>query len=809
MYQFAGKKHKDKLHGPVSPALQLRHDASAHLSSRSYRDAESTYKKLLILNPGSVTGVLQDFERALLKDMDNVDLKMSLVDIYFFLENWPEARYELEEVLDLDPRQPDAYLKLARILQKVDPDQIVPLFEMAYQYLPNEIEIVDGLVTAYVSQQDYPKAIRIYQGLLTRNGESPRVIKILAELYTMNHQRQESAATYLLLLKNKGCLQEVVQRLEELLAMDPDNIFILQSLADVYGLEMKPEHSLKLLEKVCLLDGDLYEDTIKRIKKILAQYPDYVPALVAMGYMYIHIHLYSEAVMCFYQLMKSNSRYLDEAVTGYKAVLEICPQQVLARQYLGEAYMNTREFDLALHEFDLLIDYNTQDAGLVMTKCRSILKEEPENMAARTLLAKCYFVREEYKKTYNECALINEQATHKVLVDTYMLRVKSCFELARYDESFKYLQDLIGLNAASRVVHEFVSTYMDKLISAQLETEKDMEQNSPGQYYLLLGKRAFIRDDLEEAIRSFQLSSRDQSVSGISYYLLGICFKVRGRFDLAINQFNRAYELAASQSNYAKMNIMRYNTGLTYEASGDLKGATENYEKILENDISFTSIKKRIAEINKLSWGNLAGRALVGIERDLDSSDIIVVWAPGGQAKMPARKEKRLGMVMDISFSQSHNDDGVNHFLKGRIKAAEDEFHLAVQLDSNFTVVYNNLGLLHLEKHDYEEALKHLERALEDAFDEGIVHANLGLLHYCNGELDSAKEHYHLALACDPQLSLVHINLGDICYKQGEIDKAINHWVQAYNNSTVPELAFKRLLFKRPAFSLDAEIPVP
>ena len=785
----------------------LKELADKDLVKKDYIPAQEKYKKIISSSPQKIPLVLQSYERLLVKDLENVSLKMSLVDISFFIEDWNEARYELEEVIELDPSNIQAYLLLARILQRKDIKDVVRLFEKAYNHV-DEDEIIDGLVSSYVQTKDYQKAIHIYSKMLDKKEQSPKVIKILAELYTKNKEYNKATETYLFLFKNdKACLDEVVQKLEELLQYVPDNIFIMEALAETYLAEMKPELSLKMLEQTCVIKPELCDETIKKIKKILSAYPDFIPAVVSLAYMYLKKHLYSEAVMCFTKLMKDNSRYIEEAIMGYQRVLEQCPEQVLARQYLGEAFLSVRRIDEAVEEFSKLIEYNGQDAGFVMTKCRSLLKENEQYPGAHLLLAKCYYVRNEYKKAYDEClSLISNGNSDHIQVENYKLLVQVCYHLEKYEDCKKYLYAIIEFNEKEKDLHDFCNAYAEKIVSAKFDQEKILEQSSPHLYNYYLGQKYYLTNKLEDSIKAFQISARESKYAGLSYYYLGLCFKARGRFDLAINQLSRAFEYEKEANNYAAMNAIKYQIGLAYESMGDLKSATEKYERILENDISFSSVKTRIKEINSMSWANTAGKALLGIKREYENSEMIVVWAPNKEQRNLVKKDKRAGMVMDISFSQSHNDEGVNHFLKGRIKAAEEEFLLAMQLDQSLTIIYNNLGLLYLEKQNNEEAKKFFEKALEDNPDMAIIYANMGLMHYMSGEMESARELYNKAIALDPKLSNALLNLGDICYHFNEVDKALEYWEQAYSECTLPELARKRLLFKKSSFKLEEEL---
>ena len=51
-----------------------------------------------------------------------------------------------------------------------------------------------------------------------------------------------------------------------------------------------------------------------------------------------------------------------------------------------------------------------------------------------------------------------------------------------------------------------------------------------------------------------------------------------------------------------------------------------------------------------------------------------------------------------ISFSHTHNNEGVQHFLQQNFTAAAEEFKLAIQLDPKLTIAHLNLAYFALPK---------------------------------------------------------------------------------------------------------------
>lgn len=783
----------------------MRHSACQFLYHKEYKAAQDKYIQLINIGRKYIPIIQQDYERALINNPNSIDLKLSLVEISMYIKDFKEAEYELDEVLELDLGNVNAYLSMARIYKEQDRiDDIVTLYEKAYQYTSDE-EIIESLVSIYSQVAKYEEAIAVYSKYLDERKRTPKGIKVLAELYLNNKQYEESAQTYMMLLKrDKSWIEEVILKLEKIAGLDKDNDSIKLFLADTYLSAMKPELALKIYEEIAHADPSKLDEMIKKIKKILSKYPDYIPVIIALGNCCISNTLYSEAVMYFAKLMKSNSRYIEDAIAGYKNVLEKCPEQVLARQYLGESYMMVDQVDAAMDQYGILLDYNTAEAGIILARCRSLLRDNESYYPARILLAKCYFVRGEFKRALDEIKRVmaleilqDEQTIKNVHLVCYKMMVDIYFELNDYDGVRSTIRQLLSIDEYNKDLHTFILDSYEKILYHEIHDIKQLDVNETAENLFVLGGKYFEINNIEEAIKCFQVSARDEEYASESYINLGMCFKELGRYDLAINQFKRAYEIQSNQSNYEKMNQISYLIGLAHESIGNLKEASSHYEEIVGYDISLDIVKERLEIINSISWINYAGKSILGILKDFGKKDVNVVWVSSKEAQQSVSSRGESSAASDVSFAQSHNDKGAGHLLKNRIKAAEEEFMLAVQLDANHSTSYNNLGVLYLEKHDYQKAKENFDKSIEIDPTNAVTYANIGLLYYLKDDYKESRIYLEKAINLDPQLKASHINLGDLYYQLKEVNRAFGCWETAYKSSKLPELARRRLINKK------------
>jgi len=111
------------------------------------------------------------------------------------------------------------------------------------------------------------------------------------------------------------------------------------------------------------------------------------------------------------------------------------------------------------------------------------------------------------------------------------------------------------------------------------------------------GVMLFDNDYTDEAIQQFQLSRRNPKVRVRSLHYMGMCFKVKGQYDLAMEQ------LEGAASEIAMMDALKkdilYEIGLIAEQAGQLDKAAECYKRIYQADIGYKDVSSKMEDLYK------------------------------------------------------------------------------------------------------------------------------------------------------------------------------------------------------------------
>ena len=109
-----------------------------------------------------------------------------------------------------------------------------------------------------------------------------------------------------------------------------------------------------------------------------------------------------------------------------------------------------------------------------------------------------------------------------------------------------------------------------------------------------LARIYYRRGEIDRAIPEFQLAANNPKNKIACINWLGICFREKGMFDMAVMRFISAAEQAIVMDNLKKEIL--YNLGSTYEKMGDKEKMIEQYKIIYDVDVTYRDVSKKIED---------------------------------------------------------------------------------------------------------------------------------------------------------------------------------------------------------------------
>lgn len=772
----------------------LKGAARYYLQEGCYKQSQKLYLQAVGLLPRLLPEIVLDYEEEIALDPAKIGPRLSLAG-FLLGENADSAVLELEEMLEMDApanRQVEAYNVLGRIYIKQEKiDAAIALLEKSIEKGIKDVNLSETLAGAYLEKGRSADAVKFYEEILSQKPNDKQILRVLGELYTRLENYHQAARCYQAMFSDDPeVVREVIQRLEDLLKKVEGSVEIREILSDIYVKTINPEAAVEKLKEVLRLESSKLEDTIMRLKSILKNYPGLPSAVLALAEALRRQGNFSEAVENYYQLVKVKPDFIAEAMRGYSEVLEICPEQVLARAHLGEALISQNKTAEALAEFGKMIEFDPAVADMVIRRCREVLRAQPQFLQAHIVLGQAYLAKGDFQRAVLEAegVIANDQK----MAAAYILLGEALFRLNLTARAANTLHTALMLEPYNLQVQEKYQEIKTKEIDAEITALLERLQGDQWKVSLRLDlARLYLeKKEREKAIRELQLVQKDPLRAPTAYNLLGSIYRSEGRYDLAAAQYNHALELGAPELS----KTLRFNLGTTHEAQGQVRKAIKIYEGILQEDIDFGSLKKRVKQLKTTSLSSMRNKALELVDFAYGSMEVVALW--GRETKNTGRTGRK--EEVNVSFGQEHNESGFEYFMKGMYQAAEEEFYLAAQLDRRFGSAVNNFGVSLARAGKFEEARLKLAEAAEIDPASAVFYNNLGVLYLLTGKWDLARTALEKSAALDPEAAAVCINLGDLYYQKKDIQKAIEFWRKVGAFDPLSDIAEQRLLHKVP-----------
>ncbi|MDD5455859.1 MAG: hypothetical protein PHV30_02365 [Candidatus Margulisbacteria bacterium] len=772
----------------------LRKTGDYLFKQKKYNQAtQNYYKKIIRLWPKYLPDLLLQFEKTILEDDSNVEIKTSLAELHSAEQSLDEAIDEYEDIIEQDPFNIGHYKQLSQLYLKTrNYERVIGVLHAPYLLKIYDEEMANMLAVAYIEFDKIKEAINVYLDLIEINGSKESYLRTLSDLYFRNDDYMEAALTaFKRVSANNNSLSDVTSFIENCYKKSLENQSIGELLVDLYIRGDKPDQAVNLLKLYIEpeIRSDKKEFFEERLRKIIKDFPDVPEGILLQAGFFYKTGLYSEAADSFWSLIK-NPNFEKQSLDGLKSILEIYPEQLSVLQYLGEYYKTKGQTENALDFMRKMLDIDFSKSLAVIAQCKDLLESNPKNFYARLTMAEAYYKRE----NYNNCLEIarelidkgeNTLEAYQVLFNT-LIAIKD-FNSIRSDfenDKNKFLNRI-----------EFYCLFQ-KIYTQELQLKKDFfkqkisshaqDFNASLEYILSL----IECQDADNALLYTQNLLKNEPNYQL-YYLQGIIFMEMGQYYSAVGSFKKSLDNIFVESSPGYLEVLN-KIALCYEIVAEIDKSLEYYRKILEIDYSRQEIKDKEQMLKNCPYLDVAGKSLILVARELDGKSPAAVF----NRNILKRKHKE---SVDSSMGILKNNEAIDDIFKGKLNSSADLLDIAYKMDPAHKNILNNKGVILILQSDWLSAERIYDKIIKDksALSAAALY-NLAFIYtYQYHKYEESIKFIKKILEFDEQFYECYLLLGDIYYYLKDIKSALENWGKYKNSGLLPIIASKRMFETR------------
>lgn len=356
------------------------------------------------------------------------------------------------------------------------------------------------------------------------------------------------------------------------------------------------------------------------------------------------------------------------------------------------------------------------------------------------------------------------------------------------DEMFKFSQEeimLLNEDEKEKLPDNIADLPLQETSSDEQNTKPFEEEELTAQHYFQLSQKAEDNFDYEDAISYCQKAlecQNDPELSNLRAQIItkqALCAKKAGKFNIAIEYFQKVYDLYLNQNQPIKANYILFNMAQIHKQTYKLQLAQTFYEQIVNS--------------SQDNPKNLIASAL------LDWAGICDSLSKHSQSLELTRKALEYALLSDdlavISLSQFKyaillDDAGfIDSALEHYIECAKIS---DIKLNENLSSAYANMASIYSEQDNEDEAIKNYKLAIkldksQNNFD-GLYFAYTKLAEiYKFSNPDNAYKYSLRALSAAKRLgdklyiSNIYVDIGDIYYNKKQDKMALKAYFLARN----------------------------
>ena len=189
--------------------------------------------------------------------------------------------------------------------------------------------------------------------------------------------------------------EAVITELQSIINKQPEEIDARFSLAQVYKDMHNYLKAITLLRQIEMINPSERDNVIGYYQEMLSNEPNNTYLLISLADSYLFKEMISDAIVNFKKAISLNNRQIDEIIDK---LLDYDKKTSEIQIFISELYFMKQDFDSAVNWLNLVYVTDISSYESIMEKLNQILHEDPSQQSATMLLSLIYFDTGKYEK---------------------------------------------------------------------------------------------------------------------------------------------------------------------------------------------------------------------------------------------------------------------------------------------------------------------------------------------------------------------------------------------------------------------------
>jgi len=447
------------------------------------------------------------------------------------------------------PRVRDTFNKGFIALERGNLDYAIDLLSTCVETVPGFLQARKFLRAAEIQQFKGKKSNAFFNKLTSGMSSMPGYLSAMATL-------------------KAGKADQAMESVEKLLRIDPLNLRYIMLFSEAAAAAGLPEAALLTLE----------------VAK--EHYPDDADVVEWLGNLYTETNQPKEARECFERLCEMR----PHNPAAIKALKDATARESMAKDGWAQVAKDGgsyRDIIKDAKETELLEQENKavkseKDIDSLIADAQAKIQSEPENINYFRQLARLYV----QKKAFPDAIATLDKAVKLAPGDPELDAAMAGTRVAEFDDQiakYKNVGDNIGAEARETARQQYI---FDDLNDRVKRYPNDLKLRYE------FGVMLYQNEYMNEAIQQLQMAQRSPKHRAEALYYLGMCFRQKKQYDMAVEQLEKSASELTSMDD-TKKDVL-YAIGETLDLMGHPEKAATYYKQIYQVDIGYKDIAQKV-----------------------------------------------------------------------------------------------------------------------------------------------------------------------------------------------------------------------